>query len=134
MTAPVTASERDLCALAAIVSQDRPDLPDGEGLPLSLLADLMGQIRCDVISFEGFDSQREKTRFLQSIPDPDRAWLEKMDPVHWHHYWSCQPCSYPIARGTCAASCQSRTSTQPGNGTPLVFTVTASGRSGSTTI
>jgi DNA-binding CsgD family transcriptional regulator len=99
MTAPVTASERDLCALAAIVSQDRPDLPDGEGLPLSLLADLMGQIRCDVISFEGFDSQREKTRFLQSIPDPDRAWLEKMDPVHWHHYWSCQPCSYPDRTG-----------------------------------
>jgi DNA-binding CsgD family transcriptional regulator len=99
MTAPVTASERDLCALAAIVSQDRPDLPDGEGLPLSLLADLMGQIRCDVISFEGFDSQQEKTRFLQSIPDPDRAWLEKMDPVHWHHYWRCQPCSYPDRTG-----------------------------------
>ena len=48
MTAPVTVRERDLRALAAIVSEDRPDLPDGEGLPPSLLADLMGQIRCDV--------------------------------------------------------------------------------------
>ena len=47
MTAPVTASERDLRALAAIVSEDRADLPADEGLPASLLADLMGQIRCD---------------------------------------------------------------------------------------
>jgi hypothetical protein len=41
MTAPVTASERDLRALARIVSQDRPDLPADGGLPESLLADLM---------------------------------------------------------------------------------------------
>ena len=47
MSTPIRASDRDLRALAAIVSQDRPDLPDGEGLPPSLLADLMGQIRCD---------------------------------------------------------------------------------------
>jgi hypothetical protein len=50
VVAPVVASDRDLRALAAIVSQDRPDLSDGEGLPPSLLADLMGQIRCDYIS------------------------------------------------------------------------------------
>ena len=49
MVAPVVASERDLRALAGIVSQDRPDLPDGEGLPLSLLAVLKDQIRCDGI-------------------------------------------------------------------------------------
>jgi hypothetical protein len=47
MSTPVWASERDLRALAGIVSADRPDQPDGEGLPPSLLADLMGQIRCD---------------------------------------------------------------------------------------
>ena len=53
VVAPVTASERDLRALAAIVSQDRHDLPDGEeGLPLSLLADLKDQIRCDGISLD----------------------------------------------------------------------------------
>jgi hypothetical protein len=41
------------------------------GLSPSLLADLMSQIRCDGISFQGFDSQRQKTWFVQSIPDPD---------------------------------------------------------------
>jgi hypothetical protein len=40
MTAPVMVRERDLCALAGIVSEDRPDWPDGEGLPPSLLAAL----------------------------------------------------------------------------------------------
>ena len=34
----------------AIVSQDRPDLPDREGLPPSLLGDLMAQIPCDAIA------------------------------------------------------------------------------------
>ena len=37
MRTPVTASERDLRALAGIVSDDRADLP-AEGLPPSLLA------------------------------------------------------------------------------------------------
>ena len=32
MSTPIRASHQDLRALAAIVSQDRPDLPDGEGL------------------------------------------------------------------------------------------------------
>jgi hypothetical protein len=47
VTAPVTASERDLRALAAIVTEDRPDLPAGEGLPPSLLDDLLGLIPGD---------------------------------------------------------------------------------------
>ena len=34
MSTPVRASDRDLRALAAIVSEDRPDLPDGEGFRL----------------------------------------------------------------------------------------------------
>jgi hypothetical protein len=59
MTAPVTASERDLRALAAIVSENRPDLPDGEGLPSSLVADLMSQIRCNQAVFLGFDGSRQ---------------------------------------------------------------------------
>ena len=37
MTVPATVHERDLRALVSIVSEDRPDVPDGEGLPLSLL-------------------------------------------------------------------------------------------------
>ena len=59
MSTPATASDRDLRTLADIVSKDRADRPAGEGLPPSLLADLMDQIRCDVISFEGFDSRRQ---------------------------------------------------------------------------
>jgi len=99
VTAPVTVRERDLRALAGIVSADRPDVPDGEGLPLSLLAELMGQIRCDAIAFQGFDCQRQKTWFVQAIPDPDYAWHEENDPVHWQLYWDCQPCSYPDRTG-----------------------------------
>jgi DNA-binding CsgD family transcriptional regulator len=95
MTAPVTASDRDLRALAAIVSEDRADLSDGQGLPPSLLADLMGQIGCDEISFERLDRGRLETRFLQVIPVTDSGPSEDRQPAHWQHYWSCQPCSYP---------------------------------------
>jgi hypothetical protein len=58
MTAPVTASETDLRILAGIISDHRTDL-SAAGLPPSLLADLMGQIRCDELTFAGFDSARD---------------------------------------------------------------------------
>jgi DNA-binding CsgD family transcriptional regulator len=99
MSTPVRASDQDLRALADIVSEDRADLPDGEGLPPSLLADLMSQIRCDVIAFEGFDSARQETRFVQAIPDRGDTVTEDLDPLHWQHYWHCQPCSYPDRTG-----------------------------------
>jgi DNA-binding CsgD family transcriptional regulator len=99
MTAPVTVSEQDLRALAAIVSQDRPDVPAKEGLPPSLLADLMGQIRCDAIGFGGFDSGRQETWSVQFMPDGGPAVAEDTAPVHWQHYWQCQPCSYPDRAG-----------------------------------
>ena len=99
MSTPVMASDRDLRALADIVSKDRPDAPAGEGLPPSLLADLMDQIRCDVISFEGFDSARQETWLFQSIPGRGDVVVEDLDPVHWQHYWDCQPCSYPDRTG-----------------------------------
>ena len=74
------ASERDLRTLAGIVSDDRADLP-AVGLPLSLLADLMGQIRCDFVSFEGLDSGQPALWFWQEIPIPvddgtEQAWCE----------------------------------------------------------
>jgi hypothetical protein len=72
MSTPVSASDRDLRALAAIVSEDRPDLPDGEGLPPSLLADLTGQIRCDALGLDGWDSGRRTVWFSQEIPSGDR--------------------------------------------------------------
>jgi DNA-binding CsgD family transcriptional regulator len=92
------ASEGDLRALAGIVSDDRADLP-AVGLPPSLLADVMGQIRCDEISFERYDSGRQETLFLQVIPVIDTGPAEAWDPVHWQHYWDCQPCSYPDRTG-----------------------------------
>ena len=81
MSTPIRTSERDLRALAAIVSEDRPDPPDGEGLPPSLLADLMGQIRCDGISLEYFDSERRASRFLQGIPGLGDDGLEAYEDI-----------------------------------------------------
>ena len=99
MTAPVAASELDLRTLAGIISDDRADLPAEVGLPPSLLADLMSQIRCDVIVFAGFDSGREETWFSQAIPDCGEAVTEDSDPVHWPDYWHCQSCRYPDRTG-----------------------------------
>ena len=106
MVAPVVASERDLCALAAIVSEDRPDLSDGEGLPPSLLADLMGQIRCDVISLDLGESGRHAYSILQAIPvlsDDELTAFEDLDRALWEHWWACrwdcQSCTYPERTG-----------------------------------
>jgi DNA-binding CsgD family transcriptional regulator len=100
MRAPVTASERDLRTLARIVSQDRPDLPDGEGLPPSLLADLMGQIRCDDLFFCGFDSSRQVSWFGQEIvPSADTPGSDDLDRVYWKHYRDSRFCSYPVRTG-----------------------------------
>ena len=98
MTAPVMASGQDLRALADIVSADRPDVPAQGGLPPSLLGDLIGQIRCDVIAFGGFDSARQETWCTQFMPDGGGV-VEGTDPVHWDHYWHCEPCSYPDRTG-----------------------------------
>ena len=85
MVAPAMASDRDLRALAAIVSQDRPDLPDGAGLPPSLLADLKDQIRYDDISLDRSDSGQQAYSVLQSVPAPSHDELkafEDRDPAH----------------------------------------------------
>jgi hypothetical protein len=92
MIAPVTASERDLRALATIVSQDRPDLPADGGLPESLLADLMSQIRCDAVVFNGFDSGREAHWFVQEVPSTLGS--EDLDRAYWQHYRDNQFDSY----------------------------------------
>ena len=106
MTTSVTASERDLRALAAIVSQDRPDLPDGAGLPPSLLADLKDQIRCDDISLDRSDSGQQGYSIVQSVPalshDELKA-FENLDPALWEHWWACrwdcQSNTYPERTG-----------------------------------
>ena len=106
MSTPVRASDRDLRALAGIVSENRPDLPDGEGLPLSLLADLTGQIRCDEICLERYDSGPRRGRFLQGIPAPTDDELkafEGTDPAQWAHNYAChldcRSCGYPERTG-----------------------------------
>jgi DNA-binding CsgD family transcriptional regulator len=106
VVAPVVASDRDLRALAAIVSEDRLDLPDGEGLPPSLLADLMGQIRCDVISLDLGESGWKAYSLLQAIPalsDDELKAFEDLDPALWEHWWACrwdcQSCTYPERTG-----------------------------------
>lgn len=99
MATPVTASGRDLRALADIVSADRPDVPAVAGLPPSLLQDLMDQIRCDVVAFADFDSGRQQTRYVQAIRGPGVGVVMDRDPVHWQHYWNCELCSYPDRTG-----------------------------------
>jgi DNA-binding CsgD family transcriptional regulator len=101
VSTPIGASDQDLRALAAIVSQDRPDLPGGEGLlPPSLLADLMGQIRCDGISLERYDTGRQVYRWLQGEDEDDDAGVsEDWDRVFWTHYWDCLICSHPARTG-----------------------------------
>ena len=39
----------------------------------------MGQIRCDAIAFQGYDCQRQKTWFLQGIPDPSNDELKAFE-------------------------------------------------------
>jgi DNA-binding CsgD family transcriptional regulator len=101
MSTPIRAGEQDLRALAAIVSQDRPDLPAGEGmLPPSLLADLIGQIRCDGISVEHYDTGRQVSSWLQgSDADDDARVPEDYAQAFWAHYWDCQVCAYPVRTG-----------------------------------
>jgi DNA-binding CsgD family transcriptional regulator len=99
MSTPIRASDRDLRALAAIVSEDRPDLPDGEGLPESLLADLMGQIRCDQVVFLGLDSGRQTDWFAQTVPPLGVTDWEDLDRAYWTHYRDSRFCSYPSRSG-----------------------------------
>jgi DNA-binding CsgD family transcriptional regulator len=98
MTASMTASERDLRALAGMVSDYRADLP-AQGLPLSLLSDLASQIRCDAVLFEGLDSKRQGTWFAESFPADDAAADDGLTQAHWQHYWDCRPCSHPDRTG-----------------------------------
>jgi Bacterial regulatory proteins, luxR family len=80
MRAPVTASDKDLCALAGLVSETRPDLPADAGLPESLLADPGGQIRCDEVVFDG---GRQAFWFAQEVPFTDTPGWEGIDRAYW---------------------------------------------------
>jgi DNA-binding CsgD family transcriptional regulator len=101
MSTPIRASDRDLRALAAIVSQDREDPPDGEELPPSLLADLNDQIRCDLVQFVGIDSSAHAWWFRQEDPvrDLGEDLLAVTREVYWKHYGDSRFCSYPSRTG-----------------------------------
>ena len=101
MVTSIAASDRDLRALAEMVSQERPDLPEA-GLPFSLLRDLFAQISCDSVEFEGFDSTRHETWFAQKFSAETEVCVSKPtsgSEAHWANYWDCQPCSYPDRSG-----------------------------------
>ena len=101
MSTPVRASDRDLCALAAIVSEDRSDLPADGGLPESLLADLMGQIRCDGVDLLGFDTGQQAFWLGQEISATthDEDLQAAVDQAFWTHYWDSRFCRYPGRTG-----------------------------------
>jgi DNA-binding CsgD family transcriptional regulator len=94
VVAPVTVSEKDLRTLLGMFSEDRTDLPEA-GLPLSLLSDLMVQIRCDMLTFSGQDTRRQEFLFAQEI-GPDAADQgEETEQLFWRAYQDCDHCAYP---------------------------------------
>jgi DNA-binding CsgD family transcriptional regulator len=97
MVARVTITEGDLRTLLGIVSKDRSDLPS-EGLPLSLLADLLDQVGCDFVSFYGLDTDRQMTWFHQDFP-ASCGDDETYEQAFWAHYWDFAPFSYPDRSG-----------------------------------
>jgi DNA-binding CsgD family transcriptional regulator len=100
MSSLTTASEADLCKLAAIVTAQRNDLP-AQGLPLSLLGDLMSQIRCDAVSFLGRDSGRQDNWFSQDVPEDDITGdlAEAVCKAFWLHFWDSEFSSYADRTG-----------------------------------
>jgi DNA-binding CsgD family transcriptional regulator len=60
----------------------------------------MGQIRCDALSLDGWDTGRQTVWFSQEIPSGDaRIGYEALDQVFWANYWDCQHYSYPARTG-----------------------------------
>jgi DNA-binding CsgD family transcriptional regulator len=98
MTAPVTVSERDLHTLLGVVTDDRGDLPEHGGLPLSLLSELTDQIRCDSVSFFGASPGLQEFTFGQGVPDEEDDDIALAEALV-AHYWDCQQCSYPERSG-----------------------------------
>src|SRR5262249_35550235 len=96
MVAPVTVREKDLHTLLGIVNGHREDLPP-DGLPWSLLHDLMGLIRCDLVSFTGVDTTRQAIWFDQEIPTDETA--EEDAAAFWANYWDCDGFTYADRTG-----------------------------------
>jgi DNA-binding CsgD family transcriptional regulator len=95
MVAAVTVSERDLRTLLEIVSIERGDCA-AAALPPSLLGDLMGQVRCDCVTFVGLDSAQMVTWAVQGTPTADFLGNQE---TFWGNYWACASCSYADRSG-----------------------------------
>jgi DNA-binding CsgD family transcriptional regulator len=95
MVAAVTVSEQDLRTLLEIVSVERRDRA-AAALPPSLLGDLMGQVRCDCVTFAGLDSVQMVTWAVQGTPTAD--FLGNPE-TFWGNYWDCASCSYADRSG-----------------------------------
>lgn len=96
MATRAIASDRDLRALAEIVSQERPDLPDA-GLPYSLLSDLAAHIACDRILVWGYERGRRGLWLAQGLQDgapQDESVDEGLVEAYWEHFWDSLTCSY----------------------------------------
>jgi DNA-binding CsgD family transcriptional regulator len=98
MTAPVTVSEKDLRTLLGIVQDTRDDLPDA-GLPISLLAELTDQIRCDNLSLLdacGVPEEIPPWSWMQEIPPIDVSGIDEMatEGSNWREF-----CWYPACSG-----------------------------------
>jgi DNA-binding CsgD family transcriptional regulator len=95
MAARVRVTERDLRALLSVVSGDRGGAP-AEGVPPSLLVDLAGLIRCDIVTLAGLDSDQKVTWFAQGFP-PETSYDH--EDVFWRHYWTHESCCYADRTG-----------------------------------
>lgn len=95
MTGPVSVTERDVHSLLRIVTDEREEA-SGDGLPWSLLTDLIEQIPSDGLSFTGLDSRQRTGLFDQALPAESQ---DDGGPEFWAHYWKCEPCSYPDRSG-----------------------------------
>jgi DNA-binding CsgD family transcriptional regulator len=93
MTERMTISELDVHRLLGIATGEHRE-PAAEGVPLSLLNDLSGLIRCDTLSFLLLDTGTRTADFEQVVPTP----VGDDDEAFWAHYWD-SACSYPDQSG-----------------------------------
>ena len=92
MTTPTRVSGTDLRTMMRIIKA--PDSgEDGIGLPRSVLPELASLIRCEVVHFNGVDSDHRRWYFGQQSTGTENEYDEG-PPLFWTHYWA-SPCSYP---------------------------------------
>ncbi len=81
-------------ALAAIVSESRPDLPE-VGLPWSLISDLTDLIPSDIVVLCGVAHRPHTPAWFLQQTSPDDADGE----AYWQHYQDFAPTCYPEGGG-----------------------------------